>query len=332
MSPVRYKPKDYRPAQPSKRSTKALNLITCLGLLGLCLITISWLYTMIPSDSRFADARQSPPSITPSISSILPTPTHSAYVSISRLPSPTTLFASTPTPIPTNPLPIAQPMITPSPNCSSQIDTSQSSSGIISAFYTNWHIILQDGSQSWGNPGYHQLLTLWLQTVNQLDCTPFLASALGGHTLTITANDLGAWWGQYDGQYHQQINLQAQNQSLQAYPSHIQQNIVHELTHVWRDTHYNGAYQDFADNLCGQGNPNPFISAYGATNCSEDFSEAVGYFVIRQAHEWQTTHPYCPSQNPYDWGQTSTYNWIKDTIFNGQQFGPPPPNTPQSCS
>lgn len=343
QSSARYTPKRYQAAPThADRTSQFLqavvvaSLVTCLPIFfGIYLLTSQQINQ---PQTRVASASYSQPEptdtqpnarvfITPTSSPVqdpptAPTPTQTSRLEITSSPLPTSIATPTPT---------IQTLSTNQNSCTDiPFPDNQPSSSIINRFQTNWHITLQNGSQDWSDSAYHQLLSIWWQTIDQLACTPFLASALGGHTLTITANDLGIWWGQYDGGYQQEINIANQNKSL-SQPSHIQQNIVHELAHVWRDTHFDDTYQTFANQLCGNGNPNAYITNYGATNCSEDLSEAVGYYVIRQATEWQTNSPYCAAKNPYDWGQAAAYDWIKTNLFNGQQFGPPPPTTPTSC-
>ncbi|HSN12003.1 MAG TPA: hypothetical protein VLS51_07850, partial [Propionibacteriaceae bacterium] len=91
-------------------------------------------------------------------------------------------------------------------------------------------------------------------------------------------------------------------------PGHVARLFVHELTHAYtRDRSSTPPY--WTDFLALYGRNGRFGS-YGAS-ASETFSEVVGYYVAR-----------CAEGNPYVPGEAAYYDFAKNEVFGGTEFGP----------
>lgn len=92
--------------------------------------------------------------------------------------------------------------------------------------------------------------------------------------------------------------------------------VIHELGHAWStDRHASPAYwNDFRALTRQEGH----FSDYAGSRDSEIFADVVGYYVGR-----------CALDNPYDeGGHQAYYDYAKDVVFGGKEFGPPPGETP----
>lgn len=200
---------------------------------------------------------------------------------------------------------------------------------VISLFKQHWNIELVNAGADYANPKYHGMLRAWWEVLTTVECTPFLKDALAGQPLRILGigGSGGGWWGEYMGGNTQDMWID--NISSGIIP-HIKQNLIHELGHVWRGGQP-AKYAQYEATVCGHGSVHPFVSVYGGTNCSENMAEIVGYYVERDSNEWGVGGAFCATKNPYDWNQSTYYDWAKATVFNNKVYGPPPPNPPTSC-
>jgi hypothetical protein len=200
---------------------------------------------------------------------------------------------------------------------------------IVPLFKQNWNIELISSGTDITSEVYRGLLKAWWEVLTVVECTPFLTDAFAGKPLQLMAigGSGGGWWGEYMGNNVQ--NMWVDNIRNGTVP-HIKQNLIHELGHVWRGGQW-AKYTDFENNVCGRGSVHPYVSVYGGTNCSENMAEIVGYYVQRDSNEWGVGGAFCATKNPYDWNQAFYYDWAKRVVFNGQEYGPPPPNPATSC-
>ena len=200
---------------------------------------------------------------------------------------------------------------------------------IINRFFQKWNISLVNGGSSWTDPQYEPLVKIYWETLSAVECTPFITMITGSEPLNLEAGSNPSLWGDYTSPPNLRMHLPSILNSATSNPEFVQQNLIHELGHVLR-----GRDQDIFnqnEQICGQGAPNAYVSGYGDTNCSENLSEILGYYAIRASTEWGIGEEYCAAKNPYDWGQAFYYNWAKENVFGGIEFGPPPPDPPTSC-
>lgn len=214
---------------------------------------------------------------------------------------------------------------------------SSSPAEIIALFKKNWRINLVDGSYSYSDPQYKGILKAWWEALARVECTPFLQDGwITTHDLDIIASTEASGWGYFAGNFTQYMNL---GNMVNMSGTALMQNMIHEMTHVWSRTEKNVAKGvDFENNISGHGSPNPYVSGYNGYNSPgdapyEDLASAVGYYAIREQNEMRDGGfgPYCSTKNPYDWGQTIYYNWVKTNVFGGKEFGPPPPVPNGTC-
>ena len=203
-----------------------------------------------------------------------------------------------------------------------------SGSGIVQQYKQKFNIVLESSALDFTDPQYHGLLKAWWEVLLTVECTPFLQEAFGGQPLRISSGSGGGYWGEYKGLNLQIMWIDNINAGTVA---HIKQNLIHELGHVWRGGQFDTKYAAYEATVCGKGNPNQFVSIYGGTNCSENMSEIVGYFVERDSGEWGIGGAFCATKNPFEWGQSFYYNWAKISVFGGKEYGAPPPSSPTSC-
>jgi hypothetical protein len=199
---------------------------------------------------------------------------------------------------------------------------------LVSLFKQHWNIDLVSTSYDYTSGEYHGVLKAWWEVLTTVECTPYLQQAFAGHALTINSDALGGWWGTYQGNWVQQMDIQAISQGT---VPHIKQNLIHELGHVYEGSDPNGITAKW-EPICHSGSPYAEISGYGTNNCNENFAEVMGYYVVRESNEWGADPPArCPDKNPFDWGQAGFYDFAKTNVFNGKEYGPQPPNPPTSC-
>lgn len=92
--------------------------------------------------------------------------------------------------------------------------------------------------------------------------------------------------------------------------------VIHELAHAW-STDRHGA-PDYWNDFRALSRQEGRFSDYAGTRDSEIFADVIGYYVGR-----------CALDNPYDSGEHAAYyDYAKNVIFAGKEFGPPPGQTP----
>lgn len=157
---------------------------------------------------------------------------------------------------------------------------------------------------------------LW-ETFDAMECTDYRATLqekVGGKVGVNTTSISGYAWGDWSltKVNHVSLDFGKFERALDAGDEgRLVRLVAHEFGHVWNsDRHSNPEYwQDFKKLYRAEGK----FSSY-ADNDSETFADVVGYYVGR-----------CAFDNPYDTGEYEAYyNFVKDLVFDGVEFGPAP--------
>lgn len=170
----------------------------------------------------------------------------------------------------------------------------------------------------WRQEQHRELVGLFWRTFDSLDCTPFLDRSRqnnGGRLVLSSAKTRTSWaWGDYSLTEKGTITFDF-TKFQQGIENGERQRIIrlvtHEIGHVFHadrgaDPKYWTDFEASYDRL------GP-ISRYGRSDL-ESWGDSVGYFVAR-----------CDPENPYrDARFTDYYNLVRDEVFGGQEFGPPP--------
>lgn len=174
---------------------------------------------------------------------------------------------------------------------------------------------LQLSGPGWTNPGSRPLVKIVWETLDALNCTPYLADLRkhsGQSVIKIHAGATRSWaWGDWGLTNPGKLTFDFAKWSS-AYPSdkgRLVRIIVHELGHM-HQMGANPAGASFRTQYQRHGG----FSQYGGSSLSETMSEVMGYYVAR-----------CAKDNPYDKAgpdERAYYEWAKTTIFAGVEFGP----------
>ena len=193
----------------------------------------------------------------------------------------------------------------------------------------NWAVVLS-GSQA-TDPDHTPVVQAMWATLDAVDCTPMPARLVdnAGGRLRIVAEPIPGWnhgdWSLSNpGALTFDLAKMAETWR-QGEHDRVVRLIVHELAHIYSadrgdNPPYWRAFTELNDRYGA-------VSEYGASNDSEAFSEAVGYFVARCAVEsGRPTNPYA---DPGD-GRGELFAMVRDEVFGGRAFGPAP-GEPAGC-
>lgn len=168
----------------------------------------------------------------------------------------------------------------------------------------------------WTDPRHREMVKVVWETTGALSCTDYLAKIKRQNpTLVLNAAPISGWaWGDFGLTRANALTLDFAKWQ-QAVDDHDEGRmvrvLVHELGHAWTsDRGSNPApWRTFNALYAKHGN----FSNYG-DGASENFSEAIGYYVAR-----------CASGNPYDSGTFNEYyEFARNNVFGGVDFGPKP--------
>lgn len=199
-----------------------------------------------------------------------------------------------------------------------------SSAQVVTAVRHNWGVRLT--GPSWKKPANAAVLRVMWQTLDSLDCTPFLKTVKtkndGG--LIISGEKKGSWaWGDYGYSDPDGVSFSLDKMADaidDAQSPRVVRVMVHEMAHAWSADRNedSGYFKAFAK--LGGAKP---LTAYGAQNTSENFAEAAGYYVARCATEQSDTGK--PRPNPYDDADNADYHkFVGKRLFGHVKFGPDP--------
>jgi len=189
-------------------------------------------------------------------------------------------------------------------------DAASSLTDVTSGIETNWGFKLS--GKYWTDETYRPIVAVIWRTLDAISCTPYLDTlhAKVG-TLELSATSIGGWVaGDYGLTKADTVSLDFPQllTNYQTDPGHVSRLFVHEMTHAYtRDRSSNPAYwADFTALFAKNGR----FGTYGYS-ASEVFSEVVGYYVAR-----------CAANNPYTVSEAAYYNFAKNEVFGGKEFGP----------
>jgi hypothetical protein len=189
-------------------------------------------------------------------------------------------------------------------------DAASSLTDLKSGIETNWGFLLT--GKYWTDETYRPIVAVIWRTLDAISCTPYLDTlhAKVG-ALELFATSIGGWTaGDYGLTKADAVSLDFPQllTNYQTDPGHVSRLFVHEMTHAYtRDRSSNPAYwADFTALYAKNGR----FGSYGSS-ASETFSEVVGYFVAR-----------CAANNPYTVSEAAYYDFAKNEVFGGKEFGP----------
>ena len=189
-------------------------------------------------------------------------------------------------------------------------DAAASLTDLKSGIETNWGFQLT--GKYWTDETYRPLVAVIWRTLDAISCTPYLDtlhSKVGA--LELSATSIGGWTaGDYGLTKADTVSLDFPQllTNYQTDPGHVSRLFVHEVTHAYtRDRSSNPPYwADFTALYAKNGR----FGSYGYS-ASEVFSEVVGYYVAR-----------CAANNPYTVSEAAYYDFAKNEVFGGKEFGP----------
>lgn len=211
------------------------------------------------------------------------------------------------------PVPVraAEPVIIPNAcEVTHSYNAASSLDDLKSRFESIWSFKLT--GKYWTDETYRPLIAVIWRGLDAISCTPYLEtlqSKVG--VLEISATSIGGWTaGDYGLTKANAISLDFPQllTNFKTDPGHVSRLFVHEITHAYtRDRSENPSYwADFTSLYAKHGR----FGSYG-NSASEVFSEVVGYYVAR-----------CATMNPYTPQEADYYNFAKNEVFGGKEFGP----------
>lgn len=199
----------------------------------------------------------------------------------------------------------------------------ESSAKVVSRVQKIWKVRLV--GDAWTQQKNRAVLTTMWQTLDAVDCTPFLSTIATKNKgrVTISGDKSGSWaWGDYGYTKPNAVSLNLGKMATglrHGEGPRVVRVMVHELGHAWStDRGMDTGYWSAIESQRGKAGA---ISSYGAQGSSENFAEAVGYFVARCAVEADDTDK--SRHNPYDDDEfAGYYKIVRSKVFGGRTFGP----------
>lgn len=176
------------------------------------------------------------------------------------------------------------------------------------------------GSQ-WTEGRRESIKILW-ETLDAVSCTPYLTdleSNVKGKLGLNATHISGYAWGDWSLTRVGYVSLDFSKfqRALDAGDEgRLVRLVVHELGHVRNSDRFEepAYWSEFTKLYAREGR----FSDYSAGSVTETFADVVGYYVGR-----------CALDNPYDTGSYDAYyEYAKNTIFGGKEFGPAPGQKP----
>ncbi len=176
----------------------------------------------------------------------------------------------------------------------------------------------------WTDANREPIRILW-QTLDAVGCTSYVKDLQGkvnGNVGLNAGSISGFAWGDWSLTRSGYVTLDF-TKFKQAIDSgdegRLTRLVIHELAHVLNSDRGSdpGYWAEFKRLYSKQGR----FTTYAGSSVTETFGDVVGYYVGR-----------CAANNPYDTGRFDAYyDFAKDYIFGGREFGPAPGTTPD-CS
>lgn len=198
---------------------------------------------------------------------------------------------------------------------------------VISAMETRWSFDLEDGAFSWRDPRFLPNLKVLWDTLSAVECTPFLQEIYDKHggRMSIYGTYAAAAGGDYGLTHTSALSLNLEwilNQINAGTPAKASWLYIHEMSHAYNNDRFNSPTPEYWVEFQRLHNSLPAISGYGSGDPEEHFADVNGYYVARCALEDGGPNPYSESSS----GRTEFYQFAKNIIFGGQEFGPPAPS------
>lgn len=177
----------------------------------------------------------------------------------------------------------------------------------------------------WTDSAHGPVVRLVWETLDAIDCTPFLKDTAGKlpGRITINAQRISGYaWGDWSltkpGAMSVDFSKMMEGYDKGEY-ERIVRVLVHEMAHVQSVDRGPGApyWREF---LTVNDRYGP-ITDYAARDTSENYAEVVAHYVAR-----------CSEDNPYDKASNKAYYaYVRDNVFDGKEFGPPAGEHPAAC-
>ncbi|NLT31009.1 MAG: hypothetical protein GXX86_11240 [Propionibacterium sp.] len=171
--------------------------------------------------------------------------------------------------------------------------------------------------EGWNNPQYRPVVKIIWQTLDAVDCTPYLESirAKVNGDITINAGHLrGYAWGDWGLSKPGVMSLDFGKMHTgyqNGETTRIARVFIHELAHVHNVDR--GASPQYWQTFNGLYRANGSVAEYDrGRDITETYAEAVAHFVVR-----------CSTDNPYSTpGNAHYFDFVQEHVFGGREFGP----------
>ncbi|CAI9404045.1 hypothetical protein [Aestuariimicrobium sp. T2.26MG-19.2B] len=184
---------------------------------------------------------------------------------------------------------------------------------------------LQLTGAGWTDPANRPLVKIVWETLDAVSCTSYLDDVRrnsGQRVIRIHAGPTRSWaWGDWGLTNPGRLTFDFAKWHS-AYPSdkgRLVRIVIHELGHMHQMKP--AGHQADLDSFRALYSRHGGFSKYGRGSSSETMSEVIGYYVSR-----------CALDNPYDRAgasQRAYYEWAKNSVFKGVEFGPAPGVRPE---
>lgn len=186
---------------------------------------------------------------------------------------------------------------------------------IKSTMERQWQLTLT--GDAWTNPEFKPVVKVLWQTLDAVDCSPYLDDIRGkvGGTITINAGRISGYaWGDWgltrpntmSLDFHKMLTGHQNGETTR-----IARVFIHELAHVHNvDRGASPQYWKTFGQLYRQ---HGSIASYDrGRDITETYAEAVAHYVVR-----------CSTDNPYSTsGNAAYYDFVQEHVFDGREFGP----------
>lgn len=188
-------------------------------------------------------------------------------------------------------------------------------SEIRSQMETNFGFKLE--GKFWTKEYLPSIRIIW-DTLDAVSCTPYVETLQSKQSRQVTLNAAsirGYAWGDWSLTKPGAVTLDLEKFKgalAKSDEGRLVRLVVHELAHTYNSDRYSQPkyWKDFQALHKKEGK----FSDYAGGSATETWADAVGYYVGR-----------CALNNPYDSGKHDAYyNFVKDRVFDGKEFGPKP--------
>lgn len=208
----------------------------------------------------------------------------------------------------------------------------ESTEAIVAGIEEHWGLVLQSADKSWTDDSRRDILRIFWETLDAVDCTEFLDTVRdknGGSLAVRAGTPVYGGWADYGLTQPGALTIDPDEQQAgidRGIEENVAQNLIHELGHAYSNDRRDDApaeHPSYYANYVGIHGEQGGMSRYGNTSQSENFADVLGFYVARCAPEaFETGGELLP--NPYDGGFGDYYAYARDVVFGGKEFGPAP--------